>query len=84
MDSVASRILKARQYAEEKDKRLHVTSFTVNIEGEHDQHTVSYDSGDWTCSCEEHQLRGICAHIMTMEEILGDAVEPAMIRVAAV
>ena len=83
MDSVASRILKARQYAEEKDKRLHVTSFSVDIEGEHDRHSVSYDSGKWTCSCEEYQLRGICAHIMTMEQILGDAVEPATIRMAA-
>lgn len=82
MDSIANRILKARQYAEEKDKRIHVNSFDVELKGEHDQHTVAYDEGTWSCSCEEFSLRSICAHVMAMEEILGDAVETAVIKVA--
>lgn len=81
MDSIANRILKARQYAEEKDKRIHVTSFEVELQGEHDHHTVTYERGMWDCSCEEFTLRHICAHVMAMEEILGDAVETAVIRV---
>lgn len=83
MDSIASRILKARQYADERDKRIRVLHFKVQLEGEHDTHTVGYDRGRWSCECEEYQLRGICAHIMAMEEVLGDTVEPAMIRVGA-
>ena len=84
MDSIANRILKARQYAEEKDKRIHVHAFKVELQGEHDTHTVDYDTGTWDCTCEEFGMRGICAHVMAMEEILGDAVETATIRVGAV
>ena len=78
MDSVASRIIKARQYAQERDQRIRVHSFEVELHGEHANHIVTYNSGNWTCDCEEFQLRGVCAHTMAMEEILGDAVEPAM------
>ncbi len=79
MDSVASRIVKARQYAEERDRRVRVHNFEVELHGEHANHMVTYDSGKWTCDCEESQLRGVCPHIMAMEEILGDSVQPAVI-----
>lgn len=79
MDSVASRIIKARQYAAEKDQRIKVHSFQVEIHGENAEHIVGYSKAEWTCDCEEFTLRGICAHVMAMEEILGDSVEPAMI-----
>lgn len=81
MDSIANRILKARQYAAEKDDRIRVNSFQVELTGEHDMHQVSYDHGMWNCTCEEYGRRGICAHVMAMEEILGDAVETAVISV---
>jgi hypothetical protein len=79
MDSVASRIIKARQYAQERDRRVRVHRFEVELHGEHANHNVSYDNGQWTCDCEEAQLRGVCAHIMAMEEILGETVEPAVL-----
>lgn len=82
MDAIASRIIKARQYAEERDQRIHVNSFSVQIDGDNANHQVTYDKGDWGCDCEEFVRRGICAHIMAMEEILGDAVQPAMVPVA--
>lgn len=81
MDSIASRILKARQYAEEKDERIRVQSFDVELQGEHSSHSVVYNDGDWSCQCGEFERRGICAHVMAMEEILGDAVETAVIKV---
>lgn len=84
MDSIANRILKARQYAEEKDQRIRVHSFEVELHGENNNHVVGYERGSWDCDCEEFGLRGICAHVMAMEEILGDAVETATIRVGAV
>jgi len=31
MDAIASRIIKARQYAAERDTRIHVISFEVQI-----------------------------------------------------
>lgn len=79
MDSVASRIIKARQYAQERDQRIRVHSIELEIHGEHGNHRVKYDTGHWDCDCEEAQLRGVCAHIMAMEEILGEAVETAVL-----
>lgn len=78
MDSVASRIVKARQYAQERDRRVKVHKFEVEIQGEHANHNITYNKGAWGCDCEESQLRGVCPHIMAMEEILGESVEPAM------
>ncbi len=79
MDSIASRIIKARQYAQERDRRIRVHSFEVELHGEHANHLITYDEGNWRCDCEDFQLRGVCAHIMAMEEILGDSVETATV-----
>ncbi|MBI3957602.1 MAG: hypothetical protein HY328_02245 [Chloroflexi bacterium] len=81
MDAIASRIIKARQYVAERDQRIHVNSFEVQIDGDNAIHQVSYNRGIWGCDCEEFVRRGICAHVMAMEEILGDAVQPAMLAV---
>jgi hypothetical protein len=79
MDSAASRIIKARQYAEERDTRIRVHSFELELRGENSTHQVTYNLGGvWKCDCEEFQLRGVCSHVMAIEEILGDAVEPAL------
>lgn len=78
MDSAASRIVKARQYAKERDKRVKVHSFRIELHGEHSNHSIIYDHGRWNCDCEEFRLCGVCAHIMAMERILGDAVETAI------
>lgn len=83
MDSAASRIVKARQYAKERDRRVKVHSFEVELHGDHRNHLVSYDRGDWHCDCEEAHLQGVCAHIMAMERLLGDAVEPAVMPIPA-
>ena len=82
MDSVASRIVKARQYAQERDRRVKVRNFEVEIHGEHAKHSISYNNGTWGCDCEEWQLLGVCPHVMAMEEILGDSVEPAVMNQA--
>ncbi len=78
MDSAASRIVKARQYAKERDRRVRVCSFEVELHGENANHTVVYDRGDWRCDCEEFHLQRVCAHIIAMERVLGDSVDPAV------
>ena len=79
MDSAASRIIKARQYAQERDQRVKVHSFEVELHGDNRNHLVLYQNGEWDCrNCEEFELRGVCSHVMAMEEILGDTVEPAV------
>jgi hypothetical protein len=83
MDSIASRIVKAHQYAQERDSRIRVRSLEVEVRGEHSTHIVRYTEGRWVCDCEEFKLRGVCAHIMALEEILGDAVQPAVVATPA-
>ncbi|MBX3010636.1 MAG: hypothetical protein KF832_03980 [Caldilineaceae bacterium] len=79
MDSTASRLVKARQYAEERDRRIKVHNFEVELHGDNSNHRIRYASGEWACDCEEFVLRGVCAHVMAIEEILGESVEPAMV-----
>ncbi|HMN31213.1 MAG TPA: SWIM zinc finger family protein [Caldilineaceae bacterium] len=81
MDSAASRIVKARQYALERDRRVTVHSFEVELHGENSNHLVSYDRGDWRCDCEEFSLQGVCAHSIALERILGDTVQPAVMPI---
>lgn len=74
---LVSRIIKARQYAQEQD-RIEFTSFEVNFKGEHNTHQVQYmKEGQWRCTCEEGTRMGVCSHIMALERILGDSVVPA-------
>jgi hypothetical protein len=74
---LVSRIIKARQYAQEKD-RIEFISFEVTFKGEHNTYRVSYrNEGVWHCTCEEAVRMGVCSHIMALERILGDAVAPA-------
>ena len=82
MDAIASRTIKARQYAAERDQRIHVISFEVQIDGDNANHLVSYNRGNWHCDCEEFVRRGICAHAMAMEEVMGEAVQPALVAEA--
>jgi hypothetical protein len=78
MDSVASRIVKARQYAAERDRRVRVHAFEVEMHGENANHRVTYERADWGCDCEESQMQDVCAHMIAMEQMLGEAVEPAL------
>lgn len=78
MDSTASRLVKARQYAEERDRRIKVHNFELELHGDNSNHTIRYESGTWSCDCEEFVLRSVCAHVMAIEEILGETVEPAV------
>lgn len=77
MDSAASRILKARQYAMERDQRIRVHNLEVELYGDNANHIVTYEAGIWECDCEEFALRNVCSHVMAMEEIMGESVEPA-------
>ena len=74
---LVSRIIKARQYAQERD-RIEFARFEVRFQGEHDIHRVNYEhEGQWSCTCEEAIRMGVCSHIMALERILGDSVVPA-------
>ncbi len=70
MDSaMISKIMKAKKYAEERD-RMHFRSFTVVFTGDHRDHTVTYNVGRWDCNCDFFLQRGVCSHTMAMEKVL--------------
>ena len=70
MDSaMISKIMKAKRYADERD-RMEFKSFTVVFSGNHRDHTVTYDNNQWHCTCDFFAQRGICSHTMAMEKVL--------------
>jgi len=72
MDSgMIGKILKAKQYAEERD-RIEFTRFSVIIHGENNDHAVQYQDGQWTCSCDFFSSHNVCSHTMALERILGE------------
>ena len=72
------KIEKAKRYAEERD-RITVKHLKVTFEGENNDHTVTYDEGDWHCTCDFFQTRGRCSHTMALETILEGMVDIARV-----
>ncbi len=68
------KIEKAKIYAEERE-RIDFEMFRVNIEGDNNSHSVSYDHGTWDCDCDYFASHAVCGHTMAMERVLKDMVE---------
>lgn len=68
--SMIGKIAKAKQYAEEPE-RIQLTRFEATFRGENDTHTVSFDQGQWKCTCRFFQDWDICSHTMAAERVLG-------------
>ena len=68
-NGMIGKISKAKQYAQERN-RIHFQSFTVEIEGNNNPHTVHYEDGSWQCDCDFFMTRGRCSHTMALEMIL--------------
>ena len=74
--SLIGKIDKAKRYAQERD-RIVFSQFRVSFRGEHDIYSLSYDDGQWHCSCDFFSHRGLCSHTMTLERILGEMLPQA-------
>lgn len=69
---------KARRYAQERE-RVHFHSFTVSLDGENNQHMVTFDHGKWSCDCSFFNTRGVCSHTMALEILLENMIpEPVV------
>ena len=83
MDSgMIGKIEKARRYAEEPE-RIRFEQFRLKFQGTNGPHTVTYEHGEWRCTCRFFSTRGVCSHTMAMERILGvmipaEVVAPAL------
>ena len=74
MDSgMIGKIQKAKRYAQEKE-RVRFDRFEVTFRGDHNVHHVSYEDGEWRCTCNFFARRGVCSHTMALERILGEMV----------
>lgn len=77
MDSgMVAKIEKAMRYAQEPD-RMTFHRFEVTFNGDNSSHTITYNEGKWTCTCNFFENRGICSHTMTLERVLRGMVETA-------
>ena len=78
MDSaMISKIMKAKQYANQRD-RMVFQSFEVVFTGNHRDHVISFDQGIWDCTCDFFIQRGVCSHTMAMEKVLEDMIPIAV------
>ncbi|MDY0125151.1 MAG: SWIM zinc finger family protein [Anaerolineaceae bacterium] len=76
MDSgLIGKIEKAKRYAEERD-RIQFINFEAKFKGENNDHIVTYNDGQWSCTCNYFQAHGICAHTMGLEFILEEMITP--------
>ena len=77
MDSgMIGKIMKAKQYAEERD-RIEFAQFIVFFRGENNDHQVTYDQGRWNCQCGFFASHGVCSHTMALERVLEGMLQPS-------
>ena len=65
------KIEKAKRYAEERE-RIEFMQFSVKFKGDHNDHVVTYDQGQWHCTCDFFSHWGLCCHTMALERVLAN------------
>jgi hypothetical protein len=79
MDSgMIGKIQKSKLYAAEPE-RIRFEKFQVAFNGTNSKHIISYDQGEWQCTCGFFATRGVCSHTMAMERLLGVMLPPEAI-----
>jgi len=67
---IIGKIDKAKRYAQEKE-RFRFDKLKVTVKGENNEHVAEFDGENWSCTCLFFKQRGLCAHTMALEEVLG-------------
>lgn len=67
------KIEKAHKYAEDRT-RFTFTSFTVDFQGDNNDHLVSFADGKFKCDCEFFTMHDRCGHTMALEILLKDMI----------
>ena len=76
-----SKIAKAHQYAEQRD-RFDVRRLEVTVRGNNGDHTVTLEQERWSCDCDFFAHHATCAHTMALE-ILLEGMLPEEVRYSA-
>ena len=70
MDSaMIGKIEKAKRYAEQPEL-MQFESFSLQFQGGNSTHHVTFNQGEWDCTCEFFQSRDVCCHTMALERVL--------------
>jgi hypothetical protein len=64
------KIEKAKRYAQERSRRIHLRGLQAEVEGDNDSHSVMLEGDSLRCTCEFYAGWGACAHTMALERIL--------------
>jgi hypothetical protein len=75
--SMIGKIEKAHRYARQPE-RVKIDGLSAHFQGSHDAYEIGLKDGHWTCSChtfESHAV-GTCAHVMALQQMLGDMLAP--------
>ncbi len=64
-----SKVEKAKIYAAERE-RIQFVSFKATVRGDNNEHTVTYENGQWDSDGEYFKKHGYSAHTMTLERVL--------------
>ena len=67
--SLVSKIEKAKTYAEERE-RVSINTLSVGFRGNHSSHQVTYDDGQWHCTCTFFPTHGLCSHTMALQRMM--------------
>lgn len=78
--ALISKIQKAKDYAEEKD-RIQINSLEVAFEGKNSPHIVRLENNAWSCDCVFFHSRRMCSHTMALD-ILLEGLLPEVLPVA--
>jgi hypothetical protein len=68
--SVIGKIEKANRYSHELD-RIAINQLSLTFRGDNDTHRVTLESDRWQCNCHYFESWGSCAHVLTMQKVLG-------------
>lgn len=67
--SLIGKIEKAKRYAEERH-RINFKDFSARFKGDHDDYTLRFQDGSWSCTCHFFPTHSTCSHVMAIQRIL--------------
>lgn len=75
--SLVRKMEKAKDYAAQEG-RVTLMNCEATFRGNNSNHKISYESGEWSCTCYYFTSRAECSHTMAMQMMLSDMVQEAM------
>jgi len=71
-EALARKRRKADLYVTEPG-RFRIDSLTVTMQSEHGNRFITFDNGNWSCTCDFFADHRICSHVMALEVILSES-----------